>query len=54
MAVWNASLMKRIKELQYENCRLKKMVAKERLVGAIAREALEKIDMAHHGSVTIR
>ena len=38
----DASLMKRMKELEDENRRLKKMYAEERLMGEIAREALEK------------
>lgn len=38
----DASLMKRMKELEDENRRLKKMYAEEKLVGEIAREALEK------------
>ncbi len=38
----DASLMKRMKELEDENRRLKKMVAEEKLIGEIAREALEK------------
>jgi putative transposase len=37
-----ASLMKRMKELEEENRRLKKMYTEERLMGEIAREALEK------------
>jgi len=38
----DASMMKRMKELEDENRRLKKMYAEERLMGEIAREALEK------------
>jgi len=38
----DASLMKRMKELEDENRRLKKMVAKEKLIAEIAREAIEK------------
>ena len=38
----DASLMRRMKELEEENRRLKKMYAEERLVSEIAREALEK------------
>ena len=38
----DASLMKRMKELEEENRRLKKMYAEVRLMGEIAREALEK------------
>jgi len=38
----DASLMKRMKELEDENRRLKKMYAEEKLIGEIAREALEK------------
>ncbi len=38
----DASLMKRMKELEEENRRLKKMYAEERLKAEIATEALEK------------
>lgn len=38
----DASLMKRMKELEEENRRLKKMYAEERLKAEIAREAIEK------------
>ena len=38
----DASLMKRMKELEEENRRLKKMYAKERLKAEIVQEALEK------------
>jgi putative transposase len=38
----DASLMKRMKELEEENRRLKKMYAEERLKCEIAREAIEK------------
>ena len=38
----DASLMRRMKALEEENRRLKKMYAEERLVSEIAREALEK------------
>jgi putative transposase len=37
----DASLMKRLKELEGENRRLKKMYAEERLVSDIRKEALE-------------
>lgn len=37
-----ALLMKRMKELEVENRRLKKMYAEKRLMAEIAREALEK------------
>jgi putative transposase len=37
----DASLMKRLKELEEENKRLKKMYAEERLVAEIPKEALE-------------
>ena len=37
----DASLMKRMKELEEENRRLKKMYAEERLVSEISKEALE-------------
>ncbi len=38
----DASLMKRLKELEDENRRLKKMYADERIKADIAREALQK------------
>ena len=38
----DASMMKRLKELEEENRRLKKMYAEERLKAEIATEALEK------------
>jgi len=38
----DASLMKRMKELEDENRRLKKMYAEERLKLEIAKEAIEK------------
>jgi len=38
----DASMIKRMKELEDENRRLKKMYAEEKLVGEIAREALAK------------
>jgi putative transposase len=38
----DASLMKRLKELEAENHRLKKMYAEERLKAEIIQEALEK------------
>ena len=38
----DASLMKRMKELEEENHRLKKMYAEERLKAEIVQEALEK------------
>ncbi|ORU93495.1 MAG: transposase [Cycloclasticus sp. symbiont of Bathymodiolus heckerae] len=38
----DASLMKRMKELEYENRRLKKMYAEEKLKAEIVKEALEK------------
>jgi len=38
----DASLMKRMKELEDENRRLKKMYAEEKLKAEIVREALEK------------
>ncbi len=38
----DASLMKRMKELEDENRRLKKMYAEEKLKSEIAREAIEK------------
>jgi len=37
----DASLMKRLKELEAENTRLKKMYAEERLMSQIRKEALE-------------
>ena len=37
----DASLMKRMKELEAENARLKKMYAEERIKAEIRREALE-------------
>ena len=37
----DASLIKRLKELEDENARLKKMYAEERLVAMIRQEALE-------------
>ena len=37
-----ASLMKRLKELEEENQRLKKMYAEEKLIAEIEREAIEK------------
>jgi putative transposase len=37
----DASLMKRLKELEEENRRLKKMYAEERLIAEIRKEALE-------------
>ena len=37
----NASLMKRMKELEAENARLKKMYAEERIKAEIRKEALE-------------
>jgi putative transposase len=37
----DASLMKRLKELEGENRRLKKMHAEERLVSEVRKEALE-------------
>ena len=37
----NASLMKRMKELEDENRRLKKMYAEERLISEVRKEALE-------------
>ncbi len=37
----DASLMKRLKELEDENRRLKKMYAEERLIAEIRKEALE-------------
>lgn len=39
----DAFLMKRMKELEDENRRLKKMYAEEKLKSEIAREAIEKI-----------
>ena len=38
----DASLIKRLKELEYENRRLKKMYAEERIKADIARDALQK------------
>ena len=38
----DASMMKRLKELEDENRRLKKMYAEEKLKAEIAREAIEK------------
>ena len=38
----DASMIKRMKELEEENRRLKKMYAEEKLKGEIAREAIEK------------
>ena len=38
----DASAMKRLKELEEENARLKKMYAEERLQSEILREAIEK------------
>ena len=38
----DASLMKRMKELEEENRRLKKMYAEEKLISDIRQEALEK------------
>ena len=38
----DASMMKRLKELEVENARLKKMYAEEKLKSEIAKEALEK------------
>lgn len=38
----DASMMKRLKELEDENRRLKKMYAEERIKADIAREALQK------------
>lgn len=38
----DASLMARLKELEAENARLKKMYAEERLKAEIVKEALEK------------
>lgn len=50
----DASLMARLKELEAENARLKKMYAEERLKAKIVKEALEKVvkpsprrEMAH-------
>jgi putative transposase len=37
----DASLMKRMKELEEENRRLKKMYAEERLISEVRKEALE-------------
>ena len=41
-AVWTVSLMARLKELEDENRRLKKMYAEERLKFELRKEALEK------------
>lgn len=38
----DVSLMKRLKELEAENARLKKMYAEERLKAELAREVIEK------------
>ena len=38
----DASLMRRMKELEYENRRLKKMFAEEKLKAEIAKEIIEK------------
>ena len=38
----DAALMRRMKELEAENARLKKMYAEERLKAEVVREALEK------------
>ena len=38
----DSSMMKRLKELEDENRRLKKMFAEEKLKAEIAREAIEK------------
>lgn len=38
----DASLMKRMRELEVENARLKRMYAEEKLKAEIAREAIEK------------
>ena len=38
----DASLMKRLKELEEENRRLKKMYAEERLIAEVQREVLQK------------
>ena len=38
----DASMMKRLKELEDENRRLKKMYAEEKLKAEIAQEAIEK------------
>jgi len=38
----DAALMKRMKELEVENTRLKRMYAEEKLKAEIAREAIEK------------
>jgi len=37
----DASMMKRLKELEAENARLKKMYAEERIIAEIRKEALE-------------
>jgi putative transposase len=39
----DASLMKRLKELEAENRRLKKMYAEERLKAEIVQEALDEV-----------
>lgn len=38
----DVSMMKRLKELETENARLKRMYAEEKLKAEIAREAIEK------------
>lgn len=38
----DVSMMKRLKELEAENARLKRMYAEEKLKAEIAREAIEK------------
>jgi putative transposase len=38
----DASLMKRMKELEDDNCRLKRMYAEEKLKAEIAKEIIEK------------
>ena len=43
----DASLMARLKELEAENARLKKMYAEERLKAEIVKEALEKKRRSH-------
>jgi putative transposase len=43
----DASLMARLKELEEENRRLKKMYAEERLKAEIVQEALQKIPKGH-------
>ena len=42
LAAWTPSLMARLKELEDENRRLKKMYAEERLKAEIVQEALQK------------